>query len=230
MVTTTTLIGITEGVSGSNITIETETPIECPSCHKGIEPMLISHSTQGGISQVFMRCPLCKNSFVGKFIISQNIFYFKEFYDYKKPKPKKDFSDGIEKLSKDFILIYAESEIAEENKLNQICGAGYRKAFEFLIKDYLISRLDSEAEDYSQEKEKIIKKSLGDCISQNITDIRIQQMAERATWLGNDETHYYRKWEDKDLSDLKKLIDIVMHFIDMEILSNSYTEEMKKNP
>ena len=226
MVTTTILTGITEGVSGSNITIETETPIECPSCHKGIEPMLISHSTQEGISQVFMRCSLCKNSFVGKFIISQNIFYFKEFYNYKKFKPKKDFSEGIRNLSNDFILIYAESEIAEETELSQICGAGYRKAFEFLIKDYLISKLNLEEENFPQEKEKIIKKSLGNCISQDITDIKIRQMAERVTWLGNDETHYYRKWEDKDLSDLKTLIEIVINFIDMEILSDSYLEEI----
>jgi len=53
-------------------------------------------------------------------------------------------------------------------------------------------------------------------------------MAERAVWLGNDEAHYIRKWEDKDLADLKKLMEIVIHFIDMEILLVSYLKDMGK--
>ena len=91
---------------------------------------------------------------------------------------------------------------------------------EFLIKDYLIKK--------SSEKEKEIKKkSLGDCIKELIDNTRIKEIAKRATWLGNDETHYFRKWEDKDLEDLKRLIEITVHFITMEIESDRYMGEMK---
>jgi hypothetical protein len=43
---------------------------------------------------------------------------------------------------------------------------------------------------------------------QFVRDTSVELCASRATWLGNDETHYIKKWPDKDLSDLKKLIDI----------------------
>lgn len=32
---------------------------------------------------------------------------------------------------------------------------------------------------------------------------------ERAAWLGNDETHYVRKWPEKDVKDLKSLNRII---------------------
>lgn len=60
-----------------------------------------------------------------------------------------------------------------------------------------------------------------------IDNPKIKEIAKRATWLGNDETHYFRKWEDKDLNDLKKLIEIVVYFISMELGVNKYTVEMK---
>ena len=53
-------------------------------------------------------------------------------------------------------------------------------------------------------------------------------MAKRATWLGNDETHYFRKWEDKDLSDLKKLIEMTVHFISMDFSYDKYIGEMEE--
>ena len=55
---------------------------------------------------------------------------------------------------------------------------------------------------------------------------KIQTVAKRALWLGNDETHYLRKWEDKDLTDLRKLIDLTIHWIEMEKLSEEYIEDM----
>ena len=227
MVTYNEIRGHKDGISGGDIKFESEAPIECPSCHKGVKIIFITHSTYGELSQVFARCPLCKNAFIGEYTSEGDVYYFRKFHDYQKPKPKKEFSQGVKDISETFISIYSEAEIAEEMKLNQICGGGYRKAFEFLIKDYLISKLDKESEDSGQEEEKIKNKPLGKCISEDIGDSRIKEMAKRATWLGNDEIHYTRKWDEKDLSDLKKLIEIVIHFIEMETLSEKYLEEME---
>jgi hypothetical protein len=60
----------------------------------------------------------------------------------------------------------------------------------------------------------------------------IKQVSERATWLGNDETHYQRRWVDKDLSDLKVLIDLVLHWIKMEHLTDEALNSMpaRANP
>ena len=101
----------------------------------------------------------------------------------------------------------------------QICGVGYRKALEFLIKDYLIKKIP-------RDEEIIKKKLLKDCIKDHIDSTKIKTIAEKAAWLGNDETHYVRKWEDKDLTDLKNLINITVHYILMELQADKYIEEM----
>lgn len=41
-------------------------------------------------------------------------------------------------------------------------------------------------------------------------------------WLGNDETHYVRKWEASDISDLKMLIDLTAHWMTSELLTERY--------
>ncbi len=100
-----------------------------------------------------------------------------------------------------------------------VAGPGYRKALEFLIKDYLCLAQPEDAE-------KIKKAQLGPCIADYVTNENVKAMAARAVWLGNDETHYTRKWEDKDLEDLKKLIQLTVHWIEMELMTTSVIEEM----
>jgi hypothetical protein len=61
-------------------------------------------------------------------------------------------------ISPDFCAIYNEAQKAEQLQLLLVCGPGYRKALEFLIKDY-VSLLHSSA----QDKEKIEKMPLMLC-------------------------------------------------------------------
>ena len=70
---------------------------------------------------------------------------------------KKEFSKEIETLSKDFVEIYNQALQAEECNLSEICGPGYRKSLEFLIKDFCIHEKPGDAST-------IKKKFLGDCI------------------------------------------------------------------
>jgi hypothetical protein len=51
-------------------------------------------------------------------------------------------------------------------------------------------------------------------------------VAKRAVWLGNDETHYERLWEGKTIEDLKRLIDLTVHWIAMEIDTEDALKEM----
>ncbi len=67
---------------------------------------------------------------------------------------------------------------------------------------------------------------LAACIAKYVTNDRIKATAARAAWLGNDESHYVRKWEDKDLEDLKKLIQLTVHWIEMEELTDIAIREM----
>jgi len=89
-----------------------------------------------------------------------------------------------------------------------------------LVKDYCINN--------NPDKTKNIKKeSLSDCIKNYIDDANIKNCAELATWLGNDETHYERRWETKDIKDLKILIDLTVIFIQSRALAEQYTKDMK---
>ena len=131
----------------------------------------------------------------------------------------KDFNEEITKISKNFVDIYNQSSYAEDNGLSLISGIGYRKSLEFLIKDYLII-LNPEEED------KIINMPLGQCLKK-LENHSIKEMAKRATWIGNDEAHYSRKWENKDVTDLKRLIEVTVYYISMDLSSRTYLTEMQ---
>lgn len=90
------------------------------------------------------------------------------------------------------------------------------------MKDYIISENPRK-----KEKVKVIH-SIQTCINKYIGDSEIKNMAERATWLGNDETHYIKKWNNKDINDLKNLIDFIVYFISMKLKAKKYKEEMEK--
>ncbi|MGP4073789.1 hypothetical protein ACTWQB_14695 [Piscibacillus sp. B03] len=193
-------------------------PDECPVCSTGIEPELHYSFQRKPYLQLVLRCPRdkCGDFFIVQYI-SENLI---KIYPSKKVK-KIPFDEEINTISEKFVEIYNEASEAEEAELFQICGVGYRKALEFLIKDYLISVNPNKANE-------IKRKLLGKCINEYVDDIRIKETARRASWIGNDETHYERIWESKDLIDLKRLIKITAHWISMEILTKKYSEEMQK--
>jgi hypothetical protein len=88
-----------------------------------------------------------------------------------------------------------------------------------LIKDYLIN-------DLQKDRTTIEHATLGQCIETYVTDQKTKEIARRATWLGNDETHYQRIWVDKDLNDLKTLIMLVLHWIEAERLTEEALASM----
>ena len=53
-------------------------------------------------------------------------------------------------------------------------------------------------------------------------------IAERASWLGNDELHYLRTWKDKDLGDLMSLVEDVSTLIDLEVRSDELSKNMRR--
>src|SRR5581483_6902780 len=58
---------------------------------------------------------------------------------------------------------------------------------------------------------------LAKCIQQYIKADRIKDMAERAHWLGSDWSHYERRFLNKDITDLKTMLRIVISDIDSEL-------------
>jgi hypothetical protein len=120
----------------------------------------------------------------------------------------KDFDELIEGASPNFVKIYNQALNAEAYGLDEIAGIGYRKALEFLIKDFLIMQ-------NADKRDSIVKSQLGACVNNFIDNSQLKTAASRAVWLGNDQTHYIQKFTDKDIDDLKKLIRLTVHWISM---------------
>jgi hypothetical protein len=200
-------------------------PDNCPLCNNAIYPLETPTANIGpdGLERIF-RCPRqeCQRFFIARYTSqtygTPNAFYF---LDELLPITikKSEHSDTINTVSPDFVAIVDEAEGTEKSGFKQVCGPGYRKALEFLIKDYVIRSHPNKAEE-------IKRLNLGKCISDYVSDERVKQVAARAVWLGNDETHYLRKWEGKDLNDLKALIALTVHWIEMDELTKKALNDM----
>ena len=199
-------------------------PNSCPFCHFLIRPIPL-YGLHVGIyheMDVFMACPnsSCKKGFIAYYFYeSVNNEFRYSGRTIAGTISLKEIPTSVSDISSQFGVIYNQAFAAEQQSLFEICGVGYRKALEFLIKDYAILKNPS-------DKEKIEKKMLMACINDYVNDVRIKAVAKRAVWLGNDETHYIKKWEGNNLNDLKKLIDLTIHWIEMEKLTEGFETDM----
>lgn len=172
-------------------------------------------------------CPRfdCQRTFITRYVGSekQELVNRPEYWKIEETFPfkalERGFEETIQRVSTQFVALYNQAYSAEQHKLALICGAGYRKSLEFLVKDYAKSK-------NPKDQVAIEKTQLGPCIQNYIVHPKVVDIAKRAVWLGNDETHYVKKWEDKDLADLKALIDLTVHWISMDRLSDEVIADM----
>lgn len=216
------------GTGESTVEINTYPDI-CPICKKGMQPLFKYGCLTNGRQdfdpkdelQAVFQCTIgtCKTLFVGYYSEGyQYSFYLEDAFRLQYVKVV-DFPETIQKISPRFKRIYNQAYIAEENKLDEIAGGGFRKALEFLVKDFLIHEDGKISE---QVKKELLGASIG-----RINDPNIKACASRASWLGNDETHYERKWEDKDIQDLKILIKLTVNWVESILLTRRYKKDMQ---
>lgn len=198
-------------------------PNECPHCHKHIIPKFKPNYLVERLYVIYATL-ICPNIECDKPFIAEYAREDSEKYNYERIVKysviSEKFSAEIIEISPEFNKIFNEAFFAEQNNLFEICGVGYRKALEFLIKDYLIVQ-------FPDKKASIKKNSISNCINFHIEDARLKSTASRAIWLGNDQTHYEKKWNDKNLSDLKTLIKLTINWIESEILTKKFNESMQ---
>lgn len=204
-----------------------EYPNKCPICHNGITPNNIMDYLNEQNRKVFLffYCPSCGECFIGKYVYTNNrenidnyTYYILEFEKSYPCIPNKiTFDKCINDLSSSFCDIYNQANSSEIYQLNQIAGIGYRKALEFLIKDYCIYRHPDKAENIKSQ-------SLSQVIDNFVDSTKIKNLSKASVWLGNDETHYIRKFEEKDITDLKRFITATVAFITYDLTSDEASD------
>ena len=195
---------------------DVDIPELCPHCGQYMHPELLEafildpdYRTVYNIIALF-RCtaPSCGKYFPIQYTRGHTNLAFRDIIKYSyRPLISVNLPENIEKVSPTFVEIYNEAYQAEENGLKHVAGVGYRKAAEFLIKDYVIAK-------NPDQEEQVKNMFLGGVITQYLSDFpKVQYLAKAVAWLGNDETHYVRKHDDKDLQHLKKFILSSAQFI-----------------
>jgi hypothetical protein len=227
--------------SGGAQSFDVALPDHCPICHKGIEAIAGPHQAANFCDgeftppntvvpsklQVVLRCPReeCRRLFVAMYSRIPGVTNASQrnYWKFDRCTPiessPRAFESPIPETSPSFVKIYNQAAQAESLGLDEICGPGYRKALEFLIKDYA-------KKTHSGQDETIERMFLGKCISEYIEGTKIKECASRAAWLGNDETHYSRRWTGEDIASLKTLIELTVHWISSEVLTQEFLQRM----
>lgn len=203
---------------GTSANFQIELPDKCPCCSTAYasKPDYACyfcnefHSTS--LYAVFF-CPTCEKAFfviysINDCDIDEKCGWINSQYPFLSKTSL--FSPEISTLSPKFVEIYHQAELAENSELTELCGIGYRKALEFLVKDYAISI-------HSDSKEIIESSPLGKCINEYIDNPKIKALAKASTWIGNDETHYIRKHDIYNVQDLKRFIKTTVAYIEYEL-------------
>lgn len=188
---------------------------ECPVCHMATSPTFLNGYLIGSkenriplTAYLILYCPGCEHIYIATYLFTNGTSHSILIDAHPKYSVKKSFSSNIIELSPEFVNIYSQALEAESNNNTKgLSGLGYRKAIEFLIKDYLIKLKH-------QDKDTIINMDLGNCIKKLDSDL--QDIALASTWLGNDEVHYFRKNEGYSSNDLKEFIDCLVTDIERE--------------
>jgi len=212
-------------------------PNQCPMCKAKIKPVEISeYPYKSNDSKCFVAitylCQSCYQVFIVLYSVSlysekvssiSTKYTFKSNLLYCEPNrfTEKSFEEAISTISPRFAKIYNQALEAESRSLDEIAGMGYRKALEFLIKDYLIS-LEPDNQSTIEGME------LGNCIANKVSNDNVKTVASRCAWLGNDHSHYIVRHSDKDLNDLKNLLEATRYWIMMEAITRDSVDIEKK--
>lgn len=188
---------------------------------KSIAPLVEGYTSNSlgpvaehGTYYLLLKCPYCECIKTYLFSINtdrHNRNHLNSYGTMRKQVKKNEetnFPDQISSISPRFVSIYSQSYQAERKGLDELTGMGYRKALEFLVKDYAIYK-------FPNQKEQIMKHSLQSAMK-TVDTHEIKVLGQVSAKIGNDETHYYRKHEWK-ISELKNYIESIVFFITSDL-------------
>lgn len=221
--------------SNSGNSYSAENPNICPHCHVANEPRELFKWFDGKENKLLSTWE-CRYHQCGRIFVVSHIEDNDGIFKIERtlnglpkgpiwPEPILNLKDGrtigTDEVTKSkFINTYLQSLEAESNGHDEIAGMGFRKAIEYLVKDWSI-QINPE------EKEKILGLWLSSIINEYFTG-DLKEILERATWLGNDQTHYNKLFEEYNIDHLKELIGLIMVELDRDFKKRHYIENIEK--
>ena len=189
-------------------------PAQCPHCGICCDPLIlgstfISPFTAKPPQFVFLifQCTACKKLFTATYEVTNGKSHICCMTPFK---PLVFVDELIEKTSPRFIEVYNQAIRAKENGDLNLAAVGYRSALEILIKDYAIN-------DLHEPSEKVVKLDLFHA-SSNYLSSDTGNAADGGRIVGNDHTHYERKYPELDFKVLQEYMDIFIHSIRVKLL------------
>ena len=201
-----------------------QVPDFCPHCGKVMELEQVDVKYDS-TSDHYLLCARCSVDSCRKFFCleyssredkyGQNFLHELIPYSYNGFQ-ESNISERIIDLSPIFAETFSQANIAEGKNLNQVAGIGFRKAFEFLVKDFASYKNPDRIEE-------IRKNNVNNVINMFYKEMpKLAELLHITRKIGNDETHYYREYDNVDVKDLKKLITNFSLYIDMILNIEEY--------
>ncbi len=191
-------------------------PSVCPHCGFGTDAPLVQKDTFS-FNGHHLFSATCTCTACGKY------FFFACEYDSGKTDyapivyPNIAFTpysnNILEKISPRFIDMYNQALQSEFHKNIELAAIGYRSALEILVKDYAISELGLNPEEVSSKK---LCSAIGTYLNQE----ELVKTADVVRILGNDYTHYERKYPQHDFELLKGYMEIFLKQIEVRYMVN----------
>ena len=206
------------GMTGSKFKIDLtlEKPMLCPHCLAFQDGITIgAHVMELGdaeyLSVIKFRCANCNKLYVVMYTFNMHTKSSK--YELTYPAISLSYSnERINKVSPRFIEMYNQALQCESVGNLDLAAIGLRASLEILIKDYAINEL-------KKSRDEVAGKKLFDSISEYLSkDPELISSADVVRILGNDFTHYDRKYPEHDYEVLKSYMSIFIQLVDTKLM------------
>jgi len=197
----------------NNYNYGADIPIRCPYCSAYVEPHIEevrSLNYNGKILEtITFKVNCCSKLFFANYEFDTSLKKT-TLLTVNPPAQPEPLPDEIVKMSPRFAELYKQAHFAEQQNYYELAGSGYRNALEVLVKDFAIKELN-------KPEHEVAKKKLYDAIGDYVPSVAVTA-ADVVRVLGNDYTHYERKYDDIDFEVLKKYLRIFINAIENELL------------
>lgn len=188
-------------------------PATCPFCGYGTDAPFLEKNTysfnEHNIIVATCRCTSCGKTF---FFASE---YHKDSLYQPVTIPAISYTSYENKIlssiSERFIDMYNQALQSEFVGNIELAAIGYRAALEILVKDFAIGELQKPIEEVKRKK---LHDAIGEYLSQN----ELVNTADVIRILGNDYTHYERKYPQHDFELLKSYMEIFLKQIEVQYM------------